>query len=84
MIAEAVKVSLRDRMLHASSLDELDNLRAESRRYNNARPNTRTKWKKAYQRRESELLALISEAEREARQRAKEERHEANKRMQQK
>lgn len=74
MIAEAVKVSLRDRMLHASSLDELENLRAEGRKYNNARPNTRSKWRRAFAAREAELKAAMTEEELKARALAKAER----------
>lgn len=69
-----VKVSLRDKLLHAASLDELENLRAEGRKYNNARPNTRHKWKRAFAAREAELKALMTEDELKARAFAKAQR----------
>lgn len=72
-----VKVSLRDRMLRATSLDELESLRAEGRKYNNARPNTRSKWRRAFATREAELKALLSEDELKARALAKAEREMA-------
>lgn len=68
------KQSLRDRMLAASSLDQLEGIRTEGKKYNNARPNTRHKWKRAYAAREAELKALMTEDELKARALAKAER----------
>lgn len=73
-----VKVSLRDRLLRAVSLDELENLRAEGRKYNNARPTTRSKWRRAFAAREAELKALMTEDELKTRLAAKAEREKAN------
>jgi len=73
-----VKVSLRDRLLRAASLDELENLRAEGRKYNNARPTTRSKWRRAFATREAELKSTMSEDELKARMLAKAEREKAH------
>lgn len=68
------QISMRDRMLRAANLDELEGLRAKSRKYNNARPNTRHKWRRAFATREDELKAAMSEDELKARALAKAER----------
>lgn len=73
-----VKVSLRDRLLRAASLDELENLRAEGRKYNNARPTTRSKWRRAFAAREAELKSLMTEDELKAREAVKQAEHAAN------
>lgn len=74
MTTQTNKTSMRDRMLTAPNLDALEGLRAESHKYNNARPNTRHKWRRAFATREAELKAAMSEDELKARALAKAER----------
>ena len=60
-MAARVNESMRDRLRAAESFDALESLRKEWRKYNNAKPNTRGKWRKAYNERWSQLEAAQPE-----------------------
>ena len=54
-------LSLRDRMLAAETVEALEALRKEGSRYNNARSQTRAKWRKAFNWRKAQLEAAMTE-----------------------
>jgi hypothetical protein len=53
---------MRDQLLKAETLEALEGLRKTYSKYNNASPNTRGKWRKAYNMRKTQLKPEEAEA----------------------